>query len=51
MKNVLLLMAVLLGGVFVGVIVGLVLPAEWRVKLSQSLAAPIGHCLEHIPDE
>jgi hypothetical protein len=46
MKRVLLLMAMLLGGL----IAGLVLPAAWRAKLSRSLAAPIGHCLEHVPD-
>ena len=54
MKKVLLLMAGLLGGVFAGVlagvIAGLLIPAEQRKKLSQSLAAPIGHCLAHMPD-
>jgi len=50
MKKVLLLMVTLLAGVIAGVIAGLVLPAEWRAKLSRSLAAPIGHCLEHMPD-
>lgn len=49
MKKV-LLMAILLAGVIVGVIAGLVLPAEWRAKLSRSLAPPIGHCLEQMPD-
>ena len=49
MKKVLLL-ATLLAGVIAGVIAGLLLPAEWRAKLSQSLTAPIGHCLEHMPD-
>ena len=55
MKRVFLLVAILLGGVIAGVIggviAGLVLPAEWRANLSRSLAAPIGHCLEHMPDE
>ncbi len=51
MKKVLLLMVTLLTGVIAGVIAGLVLPAEWRTKLSRSLAAPIGHCLEQMPDE
>ncbi len=46
MKKVLLLAVTLLAGV----IAGLVLPAEWRAKLSRSLAAPIGHCLEHMSD-
>lgn len=50
MKRVLLLMAGLLGGVFAGVIAGLLMPAEKREKLSQSLAAPIGRCLAHMPD-
>ena len=49
MKKV-LLMAILLGGVIAGVIAGLVLPAEWRAKLSRSLAAPMEHCLECMPD-
>ncbi len=50
MKRV-LLMAILLGGVIAGVIAGLVLPAEWRAKLSRSLATPIGRCLEHMTGE
>jgi hypothetical protein len=50
MKRVLLLMAILLGGVFAGLIAGLLLPAEQREKLSQALAARIRHCLERIPD-
>jgi hypothetical protein len=49
MKKV-MLMAILLGGVIAGVIVGLLMPAEQREKLSRWLAAPIGRCLEHIPD-
>ena len=55
MKRVFLLMVILIGGVLAGVlagvIAGLALPAEWRAKLSRSLAAPIGHCLERMPDE
>jgi hypothetical protein len=50
MKKVWLLIAIL-GGVIVGVIAGLALPAEWRGKLSRPLAACIGHCLEHMPDD
>lgn len=51
MKRVFLLMVILIGGVLAGVIAGLALPAEWRAKLSRSLAAPMGHCLERMPDE
>ena len=50
MKKVLLLMVILLGGVIASVIAGLLMPARQREKLSRSLATPIGHCLEHIPD-
>ncbi len=46
MKKVLLLIAALFGGV----IAGLLMSAEQREKLSRSLAAPIGSCLEHAPD-
>jgi uncharacterized protein HemY len=46
MKKVLLLMIVLLAGM----LVGLLLPAEWRGKLSRRLAARIGRCLERMPD-
>jgi hypothetical protein len=49
MKKVLLLVAILLG-VIAGVIAGLVLPVEWRAKLSRSPTAVIGHCLESMPD-
>jgi len=49
MKKVLSL-AILLGGLTAGVIVGLVMPAEQRAKLSRSLAVPIGRCLGHMPD-
>lgn len=47
MKKVLLLMAILLGGV----IAGLLMPVDQREKLSRLLAAPIGWCLGHVPDE
>ncbi len=50
MNKVWLLIAIL-GGLIVGLIAGLILPAEWRAKLSQLLAAPIGHCLGQMPDE
>ena len=46
MKKVLLLVAVLLAGM----LVGLILPAEWRAKISRPLAARIGPCLAHMPD-
>ena len=46
MKKILLLIAVLFGGVIAGVIAGLLMPAEQREKLSRSLAAPIGRGLE-----
>ena len=51
MKKVLLLMAVLLGGVVAGVITGLLMPTEQREKLSRSLVTPIEHCLGRMPDE
>jgi hypothetical protein len=46
MKKVLLLIVIFLAGL----IAGLLLPAEWRAKLFQPLAARIGPCLEHMPD-
>jgi len=46
MKKVLLLIAILLAGLMVGFL----LPAEWRGKLSRPLAARIRHCLEYMPD-
>ena len=49
MKKVWLLIAIF-GGLIAGLFAGLVLPAEWREKLSRPLAAPIGHCLEQMPD-
>ncbi len=50
MKKVLLLMAILLGGVITGVVAGLLMPAKQREKLSRSLATPIEHCLGRMPD-
>lgn len=47
MKKVLLLIVILLAGM----LAGLVLPAEWRAKLSRPLAAGIGRCLGHMPDD
>jgi hypothetical protein len=51
MKKVMLLMVTLLGGVIVGLIAGLFLPAEKRARLSQPFAARCGRMLERIPDE
>ena len=33
-----------------GVMLGLVLPLEWRAKLSQPLAVLVGGMVEHMPD-
>jgi hypothetical protein len=49
MKRVLLLMAILFGGVVAGVMAGHLMPAEQREKLSRLLATPIGRCLGHMP--
>ena len=51
MKKMLLLMVTLLGGVVAGLIVGLLLPAEKRARLSQPFAARCGRMLERLPDE
>jgi hypothetical protein len=45
-KKLLLLIVIFLAGL----LIGLLLPAEWRGKLSRPLAARIGHCLECMPD-
>jgi hypothetical protein len=50
MKKWLFRIPFLLGGIVAGVIAGLVMPAEWRAKLSRQLASVIGHCLEQMPD-
>ena len=47
MKKMLWLMAFLLGGA-VG---GLLMPVEWRAKLSRPLAVAIGERIEQIPDQ
>ena len=47
MKQVLLLVAIWMAGLMAG----LLLPAEWRGKLSRPLAARIGQCLERMPDD
>jgi hypothetical protein len=41
---------ILLGGVAVGVMAGLLLSTEQRLKLSQRLAAVIGGMVEQLPD-
>ena len=46
MKRVLLLIAGLLGGLFVG----LLLPTEQREKISRQLAGTMGGMVEHMPD-
>ncbi len=46
MKKVWLLVAVV-----AGLIAGLVLPAEWRAKLSQPLATVMGRMVANMPDE
>ena len=47
MKKLLPVMAILL----VGLIIGLILPADWRGKLSRPLAAMIGQMVENMPDD
>ena len=51
MRKVLLLAVVLLGSIIAGVITGLLLPAEWRAKLSRPPRDLIGRMEERIPDE
>ena len=46
MKRLLLLIAGLLGGLFVG----LLLPTEQRERLSRQLAGAMGEMVEHMPD-
>ncbi len=48
MKKLGLLIAVFLAGLTIG---GLIFPVEWRGKLSRPLAARIGPCLGHMPDD
>ena len=49
MKKVRLLIAIL-GGAIAGLIAGLLLPTEWREKLSRRLGALIGGMVEPMPD-
>lgn len=51
MKKILLLVAILLGSMIVGVIAGLLLPTEWRAKLSRPLRDLIRRMEERIPDK
>ncbi len=41
----------LLIGILAGLLVGLVMPAEWRAKLSQPLVDVIKQMEERMPDE
>ena len=50
MKKVLLLLAFLIDGVIVGLVVGLLLPTEQRLKLSRQLATLIGGMAEQMPE-
>jgi len=49
MKKVWLLIAIF-GGLIAGLFAGLVLPAEWRARLSRPLVARIGPYLEQMPE-
>jgi hypothetical protein len=50
MQKKLVRFLILLSGVAIGVIVGLLLPAESRVRLSQPLAVMIRRMVDGIPD-
>lgn len=50
MKKLWSLMVVLLGGVVVGLIASILLPAEMRARLSQPFAVRLGWMLERLPD-
>lgn len=41
----------LLIGILAGLLAGLVLPVEWRAKLSRPLVDPLEHCLAGMPDD
>ena len=51
MKKLLVLPAILLDGVIIGLIAGLLLPTDMRLKLSQQLAPVLGGMAEFMPDE
>jgi hypothetical protein len=51
MKKLLMLLAILLDGVLVGLIVGLLLSKEHRLKFSRQLAPVIEGIVENVPDE
>ncbi|MCJ7623329.1 MAG: hypothetical protein MUO76_07480 [Anaerolineaceae bacterium] len=50
MKKWLFRLPFLLGGVVAGVIAGLLMPVEWRAKLSQPLALVIRRMIAQMPD-
>jgi hypothetical protein len=50
MKKLLVFLAILLDGVVVGLIVGLLLPTEQRLKLSQQLAGAMTAMEERVPE-
>jgi hypothetical protein len=50
MKKVLVLLAVFLDGLAVGLVVGLLLPAEQRDRLSRQLMDFVGEVREYLPD-
>jgi hypothetical protein len=51
MKKMFVLLAVVLDGVIVGLMIGLLMSAEQRLRLSQQLAGVIGNMEERIPEE
>ncbi len=50
MKGMLLRILFLAGGLLAGLIAGLLLPTEQRLKLSQQLAGMIGRMVEQMPE-
>lgn len=51
MNKRLVLLAILLDGAMVGLIIGLLLSTEQRLKFYQQLAPVIEGMVEHLPDE
>ena len=41
---------ILLDGIVIGIIVGLIMPFEWRAKLSHVIANKISPIMEYMPD-
>jgi len=50
MRKLLLLLALLLDGVVVGLMIGLLLSTEQRLRLSQQLVGVIGGMEAHMPE-